>query len=119
MNVPAGRLMLMGTVFLTASIYPRRTSGGEMQLLFSLVQRIGAGVREVAAMWTGPAAESFMHLHGTSCKRGQALTITSDDVFCHNNILHCHILTCSLAPGRWEGRSNTSTNNANEESHAS
>jgi len=105
MNVPTGRLMLMGTVFLTASIYPRRnTSSGEMQLLFSLVQRIGAGVREVNAMWTGPAAESFMHLHGTSCKRGQALTITSDDVFCHNNILHCHLLTCSLAPGRWEGR---------------
>lgn len=105
MSSTSGRLMAMGTLFVSGPVYQQRTSDGDLQYLMPMVQRVGMGVREVIAIWIGPAAETFMRQHRSQCRPGQPLNITSDDVFCHSNKLHLHITTCTLAPGRWEGRS--------------
>jgi len=116
MTSTSGRLMAMGTLFVSGPVYQQRTSAGDLQYVLPLVQRDGAGVMSVTAIWLGPAADSFMSLHRGHCKPGQPLTITFDRIFCHRNELHGIVGTCALAPGRWEGR-NTNHHN-NEESHA-
>lgn len=118
MNTPSGRLMAMGTLFMAGSIYTQRTSGGDMQYVLPMVQRDGAGVMSVTAIWLGAAAESFMRMHRGRCKPGQPLAVTFERLFCHRNELHGIVATASLAPGRWEGRSTSITHNS-EESHAS
>jgi len=104
MTSPTGRLMAMGTLFMAGSIYTQRTSGGDMQYVLPMVQRDGAGVMSVTAIWLGPAAESFMRMHRGHCKPGQPLAMTFERLFCHRNELHGIVATASLAPGRWEGR---------------
>lgn len=116
-----GRLMAMGTLFVSGPIYEQRTSAGELQYVLPLVQRDGAGVMSVTAIWLGPAADNFMNLHRGHCKPGQPLSITFDRLFCHRNELHGIVGTCTLAPGRWEGRGAGGTDHTtthNEESHA-
>jgi len=119
----AGRLMAMGTLFMAGSIYTQRTSGGDMQYVMPMVQRDGAGVMSVTAIWLGTSAESFMRLHRSDCKPGQPLAVTFERLFCHRNELHGIVSTASLAPGRWEGRQGSnpsiSTTNANKDAHAS
>lgn len=104
MSTPSGRLMAMGTLFMAGSIYTQRTSGGDMQYVLPMVQRDGAGVMSVTAIWLGAAAESFMRMHRGRCKPGQPLAVTFERLFCHRNELHGIVATASLAPGRWEGR---------------
>lgn len=105
MTTTAGRLMAMGTLFVSGPIYQQRTSAGDLQYVLPLVQRDGVGVMSVTAIWIGPAADSWMRAHRAHCKPGQPLAITFERIFCHRNELCGVISTCTLAPGRWEGRS--------------
>ena len=104
MSTPSGRLMAMGTLFMAGSIYTQRTSGGDMQYVLPMVQRDGAGVMAVIAIWLGAAAQSFMHLHRGDLKPGKALDVTFKRIFVHGNELHGIVDACVLAPDRWPAR---------------
>lgn len=103
-NPTTGRLMAMGTLFVAGPVYQQRTSGDELQYVLPMVQRDGAGVMSVTAIWLGAAADSFMRLHRPACKPGKALDVTFSRLFCHKNELHGIVQTCSLAPDRWPER---------------
>ena len=98
----SGELTAQGTLFMRASIYEQRTSSGELQLVFPLLERRGSGVQHVTAIWKGVDAQTFYRAHGSTIKAGKALSFTFSRLFCHNNELHAIVYTCSLAPDRWE-----------------
>lgn len=97
-----GELTASGTLFMRGSVYPQRTSTGEVQYLFPLIERRGLGVQAVTGVWSGVEAETFVNGLGAALKAGTPLAITFRRLFCHNNELHGVIYSASLAPGRWE-----------------
>lgn len=115
MTTPAGRLIAMGTLFICAPVYdafdPRRQM---RQWEIHLRENNGPSKQKVIALWSGPAAESFFRQHRAACKPGQPLQLTFERIFPLHNELHGIVSTCSLAPGRWEGRT---TQQAETESH--
>lgn len=100
----SGRLMAMGTLFLSGSLYVQRTSSGTLQYVLPMVQRDGQGVMGVTAIWAGPAADSFVHQHRAHIKPGKALDVTFERLFVHSNELHGILSTAVLAPDRWPAR---------------
>lgn len=102
MSLKPGELSAQGTLFMRASIYQQRTSAGDLQLVFPLLERRGSGVQQLTAIWKGPDAEIFYRQHGTAIKAGKALSFTFSRLFCHSNELHAIVYTCSLAPDRWQ-----------------
>lgn len=97
-----GELTASGTLFMRGSVYPQRTSTGEVQYLFPLIERRGLGVQNVTGVWSGVEAETFVNSLGATLKAGAPLSITFRRLFVHNNELHGVIYSASLAPGRWE-----------------
>lgn len=119
MSTPSGRLMAMGTLFICAPVYEAFDPSRQLrQWEIHLRENNGPSKQKVIALWSGPAAESFMRMHRAACKPGQPLQLTFERIFPLHNELHGIVATASLAPGRWEGRG-TSTNHNSEESHAS
>lgn len=110
-HMKTGELTGQATLFLRANIYRQRTSAGDEQLLFSLVERRGRGVQLVTALWAGPAAESFFKLCGAACKPGKAIAFTFSRITVHNGELLCIVHTATLAPDRWGTESPGAGNN--------
>lgn len=102
MSLKPGELTASGTLFMRGSIYQRRTSAGELQLVFPLLERRGNGVQQLTGIWSGIEAETFYRQHGSAIKAGKALAFTFSRLFCHSNELHAIVYTCSLAPDRWQ-----------------
>lgn len=98
----AGQLIAQGTLFLRGAVYRALTSAGETQYTLPLLERRGAGVQHVTALWTGAVASSFMAAHGDALKPGKALEITFERIFAHNNEIHGVIYSATLAPDRWQ-----------------
>ena len=101
-----GELTASGTLFMRSGVYQQRTSAGEVQYLFPMLERraaLGMSVQNVTGVWSGVDAETFVNSMGATLKAGTALAITFRRLFCHNNELHGVIYAASLAPGRWEG----------------
>lgn len=105
MSTPSGRLMAMGTLFICAPVYEAFDPTRQLrQWEIHLRENFGASKQKVIALWSGPAAESFMRMHRPACKPGQPLELTFERIFPLHNELHGIVATASLAPGRWEGR---------------
>jgi hypothetical protein len=102
MSLKPGELTGQGTLFMRGSIYEQRTSSGELQLVFPLLERRGSGVQQLTAIWKGADAEIFYRQHGSAIKAGKALAFTFSRLFCHSNELHAIVYTCCLAPDRWQ-----------------
>lgn len=100
----SGRLMAMGTLFVAGTLYTQRTSIGKLQYVLPMVQRDGQGVMGVTGIWSGPAADSFVHMHRAHIKPGKALDVTFTRLFVHSNELHGILSTAVLAPDRWPAR---------------
>lgn len=96
-----GELRAHGILFLRARPYLARTSGGEQQVILPLLERRATGTTNLTAVWTGPAADSFVTQHGDALKAGTALEITLTRLRVHDNELHGVIYTATLAPARW------------------
>lgn len=97
----AGHLTATATLFMRGAIYPQRTSAGEVQLLFPLLERRDMGTQKIIALWTGPQADAFFKTHGATIKAGHALQFEFERLFCLNNELHGVVATAALAPARW------------------
>jgi len=100
----SGRLMAMGTLFLSGPVYEQLTSTGASQYVLPMVQRDGAGVMTVVGIWLGAEADCFMRAHRLQLKAGKALDVTFERLFVHRNELHGIVSTCVLAPDRWPAR---------------
>ena len=100
----SGRLMAMGTLFMSGPVYCQLTSTGAHQYVLPMLQRDGVGVTKVVGIWLGAEADSFMRLHRPQLKAGRALDLTFERVFSLNNDLHGIVSTCVLAPDRWPAR---------------
>jgi hypothetical protein len=100
----SGRLMAMGTLFLSGPVYCQLTSTGSHQYVLPMLQRDGVGVTKVVGIWLGAEADSFMRVHRPQLKAGRALDLTFERVFSLNNDLHGIVSTCVLAPDRWPAR---------------
>jgi hypothetical protein len=103
----SGRLMAMGTLFLSGPVYSQLTSTGDHQYVLPMLQRDGLGVTKVVGIWIGAEADSFMRQHRPQLKAGRALDLTFDKVFPLHNELHGNVSTCVLAPDRWPARAQT------------
>lgn len=112
-----GQLTATGTLFLRGAAYQQRTSDGRTQYVLPLLERRGQGVQTMVGIWTGPAADNFMHMHGQALKPGQPLTLTFERLFVHSGELWGAVYAASLAPGRWEGRTSEAGASANESSN--
>ena len=62
--IKPGELRAHGILFLRARPYFARTSGGEQQVILRLLERRATGTTNLTAVWTGPAADSFVAQHG-------------------------------------------------------
>lgn len=100
----SGRLMAMGTLFLSGPVYCQITSAGRQQYVLPLLQRDNVGVTKVVGIWLGAEADSFMREHRPQLKAGRALDLTFEKVFSLNNEIHGIVSTCVLAPDRWPAR---------------
>lgn len=109
--IKPGELRAHGILFLRARPYFARTSGGEQQVILRLLERRATGTTNLTAVWTGPAADSFVAQHGDTLKPGCALELTLTRMRVHDNELHGVIYAASLAPARWEAHA------ANDSAH--
>lgn len=100
--IKPGELRAHGILFLRARPYFARTSGGEQQVILRLLERRATGTTNLTAVWTGPAADSFVAQHGDTLKPGCALELTLTRMRVHDNELHGVIYAASHAPARWE-----------------
>ncbi len=100
----SGRLMAMGTLFLSGPVYCQLTSSGAHQYVLPMLQRDSVGVTKVVGIWLGAEADAFMREHRPQLKAGRALDLTFEKVFSLNNELHGIVSTCVLAPDRWPAR---------------
>ncbi len=116
----AGRLVTSGIVFLRGTVYHARTSAGEEQYIFPVVERLATGVKTYTLIWTGPEAATFVKQHGAVLKPGKAIDVCLHSLFHLNNEPHYVIYTATLAPDRWETRPATTTHSqpAPQEAHA-
>ena len=97
-----GELTGQGTLFLRANPYTARTRAGDTVHTLMCVERRGAGVQHLTALWSGPAADSFMHQHAAALKPGKGIAFTFSRFWVLNNELHATVYTASLAPDRWQ-----------------
>lgn len=97
-----GELTALGTLFMRASVYERRTSSGQVQYLFPLIERLAVGVKKFTGVWTGIEAETFVNSLRAQLKAGTALSLSAYDLYIEKNEIHFHLYTASIAPGRWE-----------------
>ena len=89
MSTPSGRLMAMGTLFICAPVYEAFDPTRQLrQWEIHLRENFGASKQKVIALWSGPAAESFMRMHRPACKPGQPLELTFERIFPLHNELH-------------------------------
>lgn len=100
----SGRLMAMGTLFLSGPVYCQLTSTGAHQYVLPMLQRDSVGVTKVVGIWLGAEADAFMREHRPQLKAGRALDLTFERVFSLNNELHGIVSTCVLAADRWPAR---------------
>jgi hypothetical protein len=94
-------LTARGTLFMRSSLYQQRTSAGDQQLLFPLLERRGRSCQTVVATWVGPDADAFFKTFGPSIKPGTALHFEFARIYCHNNEQHAVVQSCHLASARW------------------
>lgn len=102
--IKPGEVVACAILFLRKPPYTARTSGGELQIILDLMERTKDGDTKWKAVWTGPAAESFLRQHEAALKPGCALNLTLTRLRARDNELHGVIYAAILAPARWPAR---------------
>lgn len=72
----------------------------------NLVERYGdRREHRLCAYWRGAEADTFMVQHWGSLKAGCSLNLELEHLRVANGELRARVVSCALAPARWEGRS--------------